>query len=603
MKSYLSLIPISAKVHQRQNRMTLLCIVFSVFMVTAVFSMAEMGARIEQARLMEKHGSVSFQNLFSSALGQSLLLVALVLFVLILIAGVLMISSSMNSSVAQRTQFFGMMRCIGMSKRQITRFIRLEALNWCKTAVPAGVVLGIVTSWILCAVLKFEVGEEFAKIPLFGLSAIGIVSGVIVGVLTVLIAASSPAKRAAKVSPVTAASGNSQNLMSAKHAIRSQALKIETSLGIHHALAAKKNLFLMISSFALSIVLFLSFSVLIDFVNYLMPQSAAASDLDIASVDNTDSLSPELAESLSKMAGVKRVYGRRSAFEIPAQLHSASTQAIAVDLVSFDDFDLSCLQKDHALTHGSKLAKVYGDSGYVLATGDAGSAWKIGDRISINNTELEIAGMLKYDPFSSSGLTQGKLTLIVSGGTFARLTGETVYSLLMIQTKADVTDEQIQAIQEAVGSEYIVKDKREQRTAGTYFAFVSCIYGFLSILTLVTILNIVNSISMSVSSRIKQYGAMRAVGMGKRQVTKMIAAEAFTYAFLGCFAGCVLGIPLNKLLFDLMIASHFGYAVWVFPFQNLAVILGFVFFAGLAAVAAPAKRMRTISITETINDL
>ncbi len=72
--------------------------------------------------------------------------------------------------------------------------------------------------------------------------------------------------------------------------------------------------------------------------------------------------------------------------------------------------------------------------------------------------------------------------------------------------------------------------------------------------------------------------------------------------FWGCFAGCVLGIPLNKLLFDLIIASHFSYAVWVFPFQNLAVILGFVLFAGLAA-AAPAKRMRTISITETINDL
>ena len=46
MKSYLSLIPISAKVHRRQNRMTLLCIVFAVFMVTAVFSMAEMGMRL-----------------------------------------------------------------------------------------------------------------------------------------------------------------------------------------------------------------------------------------------------------------------------------------------------------------------------------------------------------------------------------------------------------------------------------------------------------------------------------------------------------------------------------------------------------------------------
>ena len=39
MKSYLSLIPISAKVRRRQNRMTILCIVLAVFLVTAVFSM------------------------------------------------------------------------------------------------------------------------------------------------------------------------------------------------------------------------------------------------------------------------------------------------------------------------------------------------------------------------------------------------------------------------------------------------------------------------------------------------------------------------------------------------------------------------------------
>lgn len=211
MKSYLSLIPISAKVHKRQNRMTLLCIIFSVFMVTAVFSMAEMGAKMEQARLVDKHGNMSFQDLFNSTMGQTLLLIAVVLFLLILIAGVLMISSSINSNVAQRTKFFGMMRCIGMSKQQIIRFVRLEALNWCKIAVPIGIVLGIVTSWGLCVALRFLVGEEFSHIPLFGISIIGIISGIIVGVVTVLIAASSPAKQASKVSPVTAVSGSSES--------------------------------------------------------------------------------------------------------------------------------------------------------------------------------------------------------------------------------------------------------------------------------------------------------------------------------------------------------------------------------------------------------
>ncbi len=63
-----------------------------------------------------------------------------ILFVLVLLAGILMISGSMNSIIAQRTQFFGMLRCIGASRQQIIRFVRLEALNWCKTAVPIGVV-------------------------------------------------------------------------------------------------------------------------------------------------------------------------------------------------------------------------------------------------------------------------------------------------------------------------------------------------------------------------------------------------------------------------------------------------------------------------------
>lgn len=260
MRSYLSLIPISAKVHRRQNRMTLLCIIFSVFMVTAIFSMAEMGTRMEQSRLSEKHGDFSLlSSLINTTMGQTLLMTAGVMFLLVLIAGVLMISSSMNSSVAQRTQFFGMMRCIGMSKQQSIRFVRLEALNWCKIAVPIGLVLGVLASWTLCAALRFLVGEEFSNIPLFGISSIGIVSGILVGVITVLLAARIPAKRAAKVSPVVAVSGNTESDKMSHHSVHTGFFKIETALGIHHAVAAKKNLFLMIGSFALSIVLFLSF--------------------------------------------------------------------------------------------------------------------------------------------------------------------------------------------------------------------------------------------------------------------------------------------------------------------------------------------------------
>ena len=55
MKSYLSLIPISAKVRRRQNRMTILCIVLAVFLVTAVFSMADMAIRMETSNQLNKN--------------------------------------------------------------------------------------------------------------------------------------------------------------------------------------------------------------------------------------------------------------------------------------------------------------------------------------------------------------------------------------------------------------------------------------------------------------------------------------------------------------------------------------------------------------------
>ena len=525
-----------------------------------------------------------------------------ILFFLVLLAGVLMISGSLNSTIAQRSQFFGMMRCIGMSKQQVISFVRLEALNWCKAAIPIGVLLGTIISWILNAVLKYFVGGEFSEFPVFGVSATGIISGVLVGVLTVLIAAQSPAKRASKVSPVAAVSGNIDDKKNKQHKAKLHFLRIESTLGVSHAISAKKNLILMSGSFALSIILFLCFSVLVELLGYLLPTSVASPDLSILNSDGLNTINYALIDEIGAMAGVNHVFGRMYKTNVPAEFY-VETKQNTVDLISYNELQLNCLPKDDMLRKGSDLSKVYGDNGYVLAIWDEKNPISIGDKIQLCDSEVEIAGMLKYSPFSNSGRTNGEIILVCSEETFTRLTGEQDYAIIDIQVKKSATDEDVSAIHDLIRGKYEFQDRRDEGDRSTFWAFSLFIYGFLVIIVLITVLNIINSISMSVSAKTKQYGAMRAVGMDGWQLTKMIAAEAFTYALLGCMIGCVVGLPLSKFMYDKIITTHYPYYTWSVPVQALLIIMLFVVGATIVSVYAPSKRMRNMAVTDTINEL
>lgn len=598
MKSYLSMIPISAKVHKRQNRMTIWCIVIAVFLVTAVFSMTEMAVRQETNRLVAKHGTEEVTSLFTSEAFLSLLPIAALLFLFVLCAGIFMIAGSMNSNVAKRTQLFGMMRCIGMSKKQIIRYVRLEALNWCKSAIPMGLLSGTAATWVLCAVLKYAVGGEWADMPQLGLSILGIVSGAVVGVLTVLIAAGKPAKRAAKVTPVSALSGISDEKKNTHTIKATKGIKIEKALGIRHATESKKNLFLMIGSFALSIILFLSFSVIIELVNCMMPQSAAAADIEIYAEDG-DWIENRFLATLQDANGVKRVFGRRAVFDVEAGCDAVQTVK-CVDVISYDAFDLEALKKDGILERNCDLDKVIsGNAAFVISD----EAIQKGGVVSVFGTQVTVAGKLKFDPLSSDGSTEGRTTLIVSDETFRNITGISDYTMLLVQLSDSATDENIDTLKTLTGERYKWVDNREYDTHGTYIAFLVCVYSFLAIIALVTILNIVNSISMSVSARIKQYGAMRAVGMSKKQLGNMVKAETLTYSSLGCAIGLVTGLLFSKWLYGFLVTSHYAYATWHLPVAELIVIVTFFAVSVAAGIRAPIKRLNEMSITETIGQL
>ena len=525
---------------------------------------------------------------------------AAVLFLLVLLAGTLMIASSMNSNIAQRTAFFGMLHCIGADRRQTVRFVRLEALYWCRTAIPAGVSAGVVMTWLMCSLLRFLSAEYFADMPVFGISGGGIAMGMVTGLLTVLIAAGSPARKAARVSPLTAVSGNAWNTRPLKKAADTRFMKIDTALGVYHARQNKRNFLLMTGSFAISIILFLGFSSLWDFMGHaITPLRPYTPDFSIISRDETCSVPKELVGELYQIEGVKRVYGRQFAYDVAAESGAGVKKVM---LISYEAMQFNWADEENWASDRIGLEKTAKDTGEgsVIAVYSRNCPWQQGDKIRTDLGELTLEGFLEHCPFNGGADTE---IFICSEALFTKLTGQTAYTIIDIQVRRDAGEETAERLRGLAGEQFVFSDNRlsNKSAKGAYYSFAVFVYGFLGIIAVIAAFNIINSISMSASARLKQYGAMRAVGMDMRQIGRMLRAETYTYAGSGIITGTLLGLPIHRLLWNRLIYPRWNDA-WEIPAAELCMIVLLVAVSCVTAVRGPVKRIENMSIVDVIAD-
>lgn len=524
--------------------------------------------------------------------------VALMLSVVVMLTCVLMISSSLNSNITQRIEFFGMLRCLGATRKQIMRLVRYEGLYWCKTAILIGIVCSIFVIWILSAIMRLISPQWFSYMPVLGISWISIVASSILGLITVFLAARSPAKRASKVSPLTAVSGNTGQMISFRKAANTKWFKIETALGIHHAKARKRNYILMTGAFAICITLFLSFTTLVYFMKNAFIPPAWTPDLSIASETNTCSIDKALLDKVNQNDAVKRAYGRMFAYDISMEHDTKNYNA---NLISYEENQFEWASD--SLISGS-IDSVMQKENQVLLVKQENSDIQVGDNItlSIDNKEhtVTVAGILSDSPLAR---VEGTETIFCSEDTFTALTGQNGYTIIDVQFKNSAHLEDGEDIENIFTSDNVIFTNnlaQVQQQRNMYRAFSVLVYGFLTIIVAITIFHIMNTISMGVAAKMQEYGAMRAIGMSDRQLRKMIFAEAGTYAISGVILGCVIGIPMNWVVFVSLITNIWETA-WSFPFIPIGLIIAIVLLTSFLAVQSPAKRLHEMSIVENIS--
>jgi putative ABC transport system permease protein len=126
---------------------------------------------------------------------------------------------------------------------------------------------------------------------------------------------------------------------------------------------------------------------------------------------------------------------------------------------------------------------------------------------------------------------------------------------------------------------------------------VGLIYALLSLSVIVALLGIINTLALSVFERTRELGLLRAVGMSRRQVRRMVRAESVITAAIGALLGLVLGLAFAALVSRPLADEGFLFEI---PVGQLIVLVIVAALAGVLAAIPPARRAARVDVLRAV---
>ena len=123
------------------------------------------------------------------------------------------------------------------------------------------------------------------------------------------------------------------------------------------------------------------------------------------------------------------------------------------------------------------------------------------------------------------------------------------------------------------------------------------VYALLSLAIVVSLFGIANTLALSIYERTRELGMLRAIGMSRRQVRRMIRYESVITALIGAVLGMILGLIFAALLSVPLQDQGF---VLSYPIGQLVFILVVAGFAGVLAAIAPARRAARLDVLQAL---
>ena len=536
--------------------------------------------------------------------------------ILVFIAGFLIIYNIFQISVTADIQFYGRLKTLGTTNRQIRRLIFGQAGRICLIGIPLGLLFG----WLLGMVLVPSFLGILEGESTVSANPVIFIGSALFAWITVLLSCLRPARLAGKVSPIEALRMNDAASKSRKSRKRRRGSASLSSMAWSNLGRNKRRTVTVICSLTLALVLLCSFyaqNASFDIEKYLADLTLA--DFELTDSDSGDSLngydpastslSSSLVRDLENQEGLEasghlytgqadwqidddtlknlqnfytedaladwETYDAAGAGELRAALKSREASARVYGL---DGIPLDAITQEPYILQGSFDAEAFASGDYVLAVGpaiDLEQEYSVlptpsaGSAIELNGRSYTVMAVV----YPLTPVTEGapeaaaadrlELEFILPLDAFRQQWPDSTLRKLFL----NVDDEHIPEVQsflddyrETTDSSLPVTSRQtmaEQYEAETRSS--SVMGNAVSIvIALVGILNFINSMVTAIVSRRREFAMIQSVGMTKKQLCRMLVYEGLFYAVITLAASFIVSALSVGILIRAMVSGGFS---------------------------------------------